>query len=86
MNLSQVPPAWQGVLWGLLPFGSSIVAMLALLFLKDDEAVGARPEIEPVAEPVTVSEEEPVSAGDWRLMGLPAAARRLIARRRDRAA
>lgn len=86
MNLSQVPPAWQGVLWGILPFGSSIVAMFALLFLKDDEAVGARPEIEPVAEPVTVSEEEPVSAGDWRLMGLPAAARRLIARRRDRAA
>jgi hypothetical protein len=86
MNLSQVPPAWQGIFWGIFPFGSSIAAMLAIMFLKDDEAVGAKPAAEPVAEPVTVAEEEPVSAGDWRLMGLPAVARRLIARRRDRAA
>ena len=27
----QVPPAWQGVLWGILPIGSSILAMLVVL-------------------------------------------------------
>jgi hypothetical protein len=31
MNLSQIPPAWQGVLWGTLPFGSSILALLLAL-------------------------------------------------------
>lgn len=31
MNTSQKPPAWQGVLWGTLPFGSSILALLLAL-------------------------------------------------------
>lgn len=28
MNAAQIPPRWQGLLWGILPFGSSILALL----------------------------------------------------------
>jgi len=31
LNAPQIPPHWQGLIWGLLPFGSSILAMLVLL-------------------------------------------------------
>jgi hypothetical protein len=31
MNASQMPPAWQGLLWGTLPIGSSILAILLVL-------------------------------------------------------
>jgi hypothetical protein len=31
MNLSQIPPAWQGLMWGTLPFGCSILALLIAL-------------------------------------------------------
>jgi hypothetical protein len=31
MNEAQRPPAWQGTLWGTLPFGSSILAILVVL-------------------------------------------------------
>src|SRR6202041_2572350 len=31
MNTSQIPPHWQGLMWGTLPFGSSILALLVLL-------------------------------------------------------
>ncbi len=31
VNAPQIPPHWQGVLWGTLPFGSSILAILVLL-------------------------------------------------------
>jgi hypothetical protein len=31
MNVAQIPPHWQGVLWGTLPFGSSLLAILVLL-------------------------------------------------------
>jgi hypothetical protein len=31
MNAPQVPPAWQGLMWGILPFGSSILAVLVVL-------------------------------------------------------
>jgi hypothetical protein len=31
VNASQIPPHWQGLLWGTLPFGSSILAILVLL-------------------------------------------------------
>ena len=32
MNSAQRPPAWQGLMWGTLPFGSSLLAMLVLMF------------------------------------------------------
>jgi hypothetical protein len=31
MNAPQIPPHWQGLMWGILPFGSSILAILVLL-------------------------------------------------------
>jgi hypothetical protein len=31
MNAAQMPPHWQGVLWGLLPLGSSLLAILVML-------------------------------------------------------
>jgi hypothetical protein len=31
LNAPQIPPHWQGMMWGICPFGSSIVAILALL-------------------------------------------------------
>jgi hypothetical protein len=31
LNAPQMPPHWQGILWGILPFGSSILAILIVL-------------------------------------------------------
>lgn len=31
VNAPQIPPHWQGMMWGTLPFGSSILAILVLL-------------------------------------------------------
>lgn len=31
LNAPQIPPHWQGIMWGIFPFGSSILAMLVLL-------------------------------------------------------
>lgn len=32
LNAPQIPPRWQGILWGTLPFGSSLLALLVVLF------------------------------------------------------
>lgn len=56
MNSPQMPPRWQGLMWGTLPFGSSILAILVLLipqrrrfetsgdleFATDENLVGGR--------------------------------------------
>ncbi|HZZ39081.1 MAG TPA: hypothetical protein VFE06_08115, partial [Acidobacteriaceae bacterium] len=55
MNTALIPPHWQGLMWGTLPFGSSLLALL-LLFIPDgrlpgdqgDQMVGA-PEAEELA-------------------------------------
>jgi hypothetical protein len=31
VNVAQRPPHWQGVMWGTLPFGSSVLAILVFL-------------------------------------------------------
>jgi hypothetical protein len=31
VNAPQIPPHWQGLMWGILPIGSSIFAMLLVL-------------------------------------------------------
>jgi hypothetical protein len=31
VNAPQIPPAWQGLMWGILPFGSSILAICVVL-------------------------------------------------------
>ena len=35
-NAEQIPPRWQGILWGTLPFGSGILAILVMLVLPDE--------------------------------------------------
>ena len=55
MNLSQIPPAWQGIMWGTLPFGSSILAILIAFIpdkrrrLQDEEEDEAT--VTPIAQP-----------------------------------
>jgi hypothetical protein len=42
VNAAQMPPRWQGLMWGTLPFGSSLLAMLIFLIpseRRDEEAV-----------------------------------------------
>jgi hypothetical protein len=41
VNAPQIPPPWQGLLWGILPMGSSILAML-LVLIPDKRPVEAR--------------------------------------------
>lgn len=36
MNTDLIPPRWQGLLWGTLPFGSSLLALL-ILFIPDKQ-------------------------------------------------
>lgn len=41
INSPQMPPAWQGMMWGILPFGSSIIAILVLLVPEKKRRVAA---------------------------------------------
>jgi hypothetical protein len=50
MVFGQKPPAWQGILWGTLPIGSSIFALL-LLFIPDEPLRGFRPGDPPLDDP-----------------------------------
>ena len=56
LNQSLIPPRWEGILWGTLPFGSSIAALLLLLIpdrkrrrSEDDEEPPASHETEPLS-------------------------------------
>jgi hypothetical protein len=51
MEFGEVPPVWQGILWGTLPIGSSVLALIALWLL---------PERRRLAKPL----EFPAAAGD----------------------
>jgi hypothetical protein len=51
MNTSQMPPAWQGLLWGTLPIGSSILAIL-LVLIPDKRRRGSM-EDETTVTPIT---------------------------------
>ena len=51
VNLPQMPPAWQGILWGLLPIGSSIAAILLVL------VPGPRPIAEPIGQPSQANQD-----------------------------
>jgi len=37
VNAPQIPPRWQGLMWGTLPFGSSVLAILVVLVLPDKQ-------------------------------------------------
>jgi hypothetical protein len=53
VNASQMPPAWQGLMWGIFPFGSSIVAILVLLIPEKRRAAAA-------LEPARVDQENSI--------------------------
>ncbi len=40
VNAPQIPPHWQGLMWGTLPFGSSILALLVILIPEERRAEG----------------------------------------------
>jgi len=52
VNAPQIPPHWQGVMWGTLPLGSSLLALLVVLI---PERRGARAR---AIDPYLSSEEE----------------------------
>jgi hypothetical protein len=35
VNAAQIPPRWQGLMWGILPFGSSLLAIFVVLIPDD---------------------------------------------------
>jgi hypothetical protein len=45
-----IPPRWQGIMWGLLPFGSSVVAILLMLVIPEKRESGATIEFPGQAE------------------------------------
>ena len=54
INSPLMPPAWQGLMWGICPFGSSLVAIL-LLLIPDKKRRSVS-----LVEPVLSGEENPV--------------------------
>ena len=48
VNVTQMPPAWQGFLWGTLPIGSSIFAMI-VIFIPEKKLAKQRMPGQPVA-------------------------------------
>lgn len=54
LNSPEMPPAWQGLLWGTCPIGSSILAILVLL-VPDKKRRAA-----PVSQPVLASDENSI--------------------------
>ncbi|HEX3661985.1 MAG TPA: hypothetical protein VHU89_11165 [Acidobacteriaceae bacterium] len=56
INAPQRPPRWQGIWWGTLPFGSSLLALLLVMI--PGEPLPVVSDVEPTEE-----EEEPVAHG-----------------------
>ncbi len=57
VNSAQMPPAWQGLIWGTLPFGSSLLALLVMLI--------------PAERPLEPLEEEPAPEAEKLAPGRP---------------
>lgn len=70
MHLSQIPARWQGIMWGTLPMGSSILAILFVAFLRDD-GPSASLEAEPETEASEETEPQPLAAGPQHLIASP---------------
>jgi hypothetical protein len=59
MNVSQIPPAWQGILWGTLPFGSSILAILVAFIPDERRRVRYEDEEDSIVTPIASSNPSP---------------------------
>jgi hypothetical protein len=55
VNAPQIPPRWQGLMWGTLPFGSSVMAILVLL-IPQPRRGAVRAEVPVAAGPVEADE------------------------------
>ena len=58
VNAPQIPPAWQGLMWGIFPIGSSLLALL--LVLLPEEREHRREMVEPDTPETLVMERERV--------------------------
>lgn len=56
MAFGNIPPAWQGIMWGLLPIGSSVLAIVVVLLLPDKRRAAAPIEFPAATEPIYVRE------------------------------
>lgn len=57
VNTQLIPPRWQGIMWGTLPFGSSILALLVLLIPAKNK------DLEEISEEHTFKDEETYAHG-----------------------
>jgi hypothetical protein len=60
VNAPQVPPHWQGLMWGTLPIGSSLVALLLVLI--PERRWFRRRVVQPVSQPVAQPVAQSVAA------------------------
>jgi hypothetical protein len=62
VNSPQMPPAWQGLMWGILPIGSSVLAMLFVLVpdrrSSTDELSGDRTDPRATPTPIRQTDED----------------------------
>ncbi|MGH9539381.1 MAG: hypothetical protein ACRD3H_15760 [Terriglobales bacterium] len=63
LNSPQMPPPWQGLMWGILPIGSSILAMLLVLIPEKRRVEDQRPEPRVDETPARQKKDEYVLLG-----------------------
>ncbi len=56
VNAPQMPPPWQGLMWGILPIGSSILALLFLLIPDERKRYQSEGEPETVRQPAAAED------------------------------
>jgi hypothetical protein len=56
VNAPQMPPPWQGLMWGILPIGSSILALLFLLIPDERKRYQSEAEPETVRQPAAAED------------------------------
>ncbi len=49
LNAPQIPPRWQGLMWGIFPFGSSILALILVLIPDPKRAQRRVPQVAPAS-------------------------------------
>lgn len=48
VNAPQIPPHWQGLMWGILPFGSSVLAILVVLIPQNRRNRSEETQVSPI--------------------------------------
>jgi hypothetical protein len=70
VNAPQIPPHWQGLMWGTLPIGSSLVALLLVVIPEKRWLRGrvVQPVAQPIGQPVAQPVAEPATLVAQRLV------------------